>query len=288
MAGVAISSFFFHANDIAPVRLTSFDIEFLAIGIPIALYFWRPRNLLPVLLCLFLFLMFFGLSMSWDTAVEGTYTRLQRISRFEARSFMEWLGIGAAILCPLCLVLSLYFDKRPKEWSLKAYRRLWKLRYPLITAAIENNTTLLDQPGRLSFEFQQKDSTYARTTLHWACNFNNFEAVRSILKQNKALVDTADHDGKLPVHLAVEASCETLKELLVAGGPMWKEDKAGRTPLKIIIKNRNIDILKLFLQSLENPLPPWIVEKVESDMKDKNWKEGDDFFQTLKRLNQMK
>lgn len=273
--GASIGRILFNSEDVNPIMIGQLDLGFIAIGIPILLFMWRPKNILPLILGLIASGLMVAISARWDTVTIGSRDQLSRLIHLQTGDTFELIGVSLiVILMGIATLTHSVLDKLAQDWTLQLYLPGWKNRIPLVIAAIRNDTTTLAQKGRTPIEFKQADPAYGRSALHWAVIKNHPEAVEALLTVNTDQLVSKDFNDNLPIHFASSQNPVILKMLIAAGSPVWITNKFGYVPLTYIFRDRHLESLKTFIDMVTSPIPKGLASSLRAELREINWPEG--------------
>jgi len=129
---------------------------------------------------------------------------------------------------------------------------------PLIWA-IENNNKLFAQ--KLIKSGARVNSERINPLTH-ACFFNRTEIALTLIK-NKALVNSKKYEGSLtPLHMAcIHENKKLIRLLKSRGANVNSKDRNGETPLSIVRKSQNIELLALLIDDPQEGIHRYLSSK---------------------------
>ncbi|RZC35701.1 serine/threonine-protein phosphatase 6 regulatory ankyrin repeat subunit A-like, partial [Asbolus verrucosus] len=127
-------------------------------------------------------------------------------------------------------------------------------RTPLVAAAQYGQVAFVEYLLGCSGVDRTSQDRQGNTALHWACyrKHNNIALLLLENSEDVAFVNTANGDGKTPLHLSSRNGLvDVTKELLQKGASVSAVDNDGLTPALCCAPNANVaQCLSLILQSL--------------------------------------
>ena len=116
-------------------------------------------------------------------------------------------------------------------------------RTPLLTAAAKGHSKVIDVLLKRKAKIDAKSygTDDNSTAAHLAASFGHIEALKTLIKANKKVLEYLDKDGDMPLHrCAMKGHSDTCEALVKSGAPLEAKGGLDRTPFLVAVEKGHL------------------------------------------------